>query len=300
MSSANLPNFKLIDSLSPRVSSNENSYSDPYQNSVNSYVPPQSRENVHYSTFGQDARQTESHNYPMEEHGMPQISHTMKRRGDNHKLSEIFGNQQNFSRMDEIEIKTASGARIPQNYSKEEDYSQYTTFSNSRATQPINFINTTDPKETIYRAISEYFKGFTMTKVQVFGKYSVYKAVATCLLCDGGVRFVVAIVLNDSNQLGFKTPLSSLKWESFQTRYQQDDKEVGMFKLNSFSYHRPQQTILNDKIKIRSQHSHSNLYTCDTLNLQIEVLKEKEDEYFADHGTVAGALELFSTILTFA
>ena len=52
------------------------------------------------------------------------------------------------------------------------------------------------------------------------------------------------------NSLGTKKPLSVLQWESFQTRYEDSDKEIKEFKLTSHQFSKPDQTILDDTIRL--------------------------------------------------
>lgn len=225
-------------------------------------------------------------NFPKTDHFIPPFSHAMKRpNNNNNKMEEIFGSGQNFNKMKDIPMIHASGYK-----------------SNNIMTPEIQQIDTrysspANMRYAIYAAIASYFQGFVLTKTRVFGKYSVYKASVKCMLCDG-VRFIVSIVANDNSPLGSKKELSSMEWESFQTRYLSSDDEMQTYNVDSFSYARPAKTVLNDNIKLERTAGNSNIYSCKTLPLQIEVIKEK-DEFISETGTVSSAIELFSTILTF-
>lgn len=150
----------------------------------------------------------------------------------------------------------------------------------------------------VYNAVLKYFPGFQLVKSGNHNGYGIYKALVKCLLCTG-VRYIVAIVKNDPYSLGTILPLSQIKWESFQTRFAEDDRDFRQFTYESFNYEKPQETILDDRIKVVSRHKMSQIYQCDNLPLQVEILKNKEHEDLSDYGTVSGALELFQTVLSF-
>lgn len=154
-------------------------------------------------------------------------------------------------------------------------------------------------KQKVYNAVIEYFSGFVMTKVSVYGKYSVYKSSVKCLLCDGGIRYVVAIVADDNDQIGTKKKLSTLKWVSFQTRYSDDDTEFIKYRLTNHQYKKPENTVLDDVIRLVRKTSNSSIYNSDNLPIQVEIIHTKDDESIADTGTVSGAIELFSTVIEF-
>ena len=267
-----------------------------WENSNNSEATRGGDNNMH--------RQLEYHTFPSETHGMPQFQHVLKRKGDQHKLGEIFGSNQNFNRMSQIEANDAAGLRVPHSADQTNPWqsaghtrgNQNQDFRGTRQNANQDAPRQTSNRDKVYAEFASYFQGFVLTKIRVFNNYSVYKAIAQCLLCDGGVRFIVAIVPNDMNRIGAKVPLSSLRWDSFQTRFQEDDSEIKQFNIQTFAYNRL--SCLTDKIRLLRQTTNSNMYQCDVLPLQVEVLREKED-YYADTGTVGSALELFNTIVSF-
>jgi hypothetical protein len=160
--------------------------------------------------------------------------------------------------------------------------------------------NINQKRAPIYKAISDYFPFFVMTKVDIINNHSIYKGIVSCMLCDGD-RYIIAIVKNDSAQVGSRRSLDELQWESFQTRYQDNDKDIIKFGMSSHSYSKPENTILDDTIRLNRQTTTSYLYQCDNLPLSVELLKndEKDHEEYNETGTVSNALEQFSTILTF-
>ena len=153
-------------------------------------------------------------------------------------------------------------------------------------------------KNSVYQAINEYFKNFVLTKTAIHGEYSVYKAIVECLICTG-VRYIVAIVKNDSNPVTSKKPLHTLHWVSFQTRLAEDEGEMQQFGVDAFTQNRPQESVLDDIIRLNRKTGKSYIYNCDNLPLQVEILQQEDEDDLAELGKVSLALELYSTILTF-
>lgn len=166
-----------------------------------------------------------------------------------------------------------------------------------RPDYPLIRMNDNDKKYEVYKAINEYFKDFVLTKTSIHGDFSVYKSIVQCLLCTG-VRYIVAIVKDDSSPLKTRKLLHTLNWVSFQTRFSEDDKELVKFKVGTYTQIRPENTILDDIIRLNRKTNNSNIYYCDNLPLQVEILREEDDD-IAEIGKVTSALELYSTILTF-
>jgi hypothetical protein len=311
-------------------------YPPAYQDNPDYYAqpPPQQR-----SLYNEQARVSMPtyHTLPNPEQAryIPPYQHAMKRPGNNERMQEIFGDNQNYGGMGEMDLNYGPGYR--DNQGREEfgsnpmtsrqqspqQYQQLSAQPGNYQTPPnrppqlpmprMKFIEGDDPRQTqqplvmanipphkrqIYNAIIEYFPGFFMTKTATFGQFSVWKGVISCLLCDG-MRYIVAITKDDTSPKGTKKPLTMLPWESFQTRYSESDKEQREQGLSSHQYAKPDRTILDDTIHLSRKTTTSNLYDCDNLPLSVEIIRGKPDEDLAEHGTVASALELFSTVLTF-
>jgi hypothetical protein len=208
---------------------------------------------------------------------LPSFSHSLKKSKDskNH-FNEIFGNNQDFSRMDPVEIKQLSGAPME----TKQETSAYSGV------------------QDIYKAINEMFPDFLMTLVKQDGSYAVWKAVSQCLLCNG-TRYVVAITIEK-----YRIPSSSrrklidLSWVSFQTRFSESDREVREFDLKMGKTATPKSTLLSDTIRCVESSDKEMKYRCDTLPLDVILIKSKEEDDFAERGTVATALSLYCTVLT--
>jgi hypothetical protein len=163
-----------------------------------------------------------------------------------------------------------------------------------------------NPIQQIRNDVSNIFKDFILVKTNQFDDYSIYKAKVDCLLCVGGIRYIVAIVKNDNNIIGSHIPIQNLNWIVFQTRYTNKEDELKNINIPAKTYSVPKNTCLNDKIKkwidINNTNRDKNLepkviYKPENLPLTVELLKMKDSDSFSDSGTVLSALELFQTIL---
>lgn len=321
MSQTRLPNFQVIDDEG--FLSGFPPAHDRY-NSTRTETEQHSSSGLNAEKDAPSSFQTYA-SYPRGDHTVMPFRHAMKRGTDNRVLSDIFGTKQDFSRFDKIVPQTRDSAHsLPsfQNSSSQHNISPSITNSMSELPKvqfigefehlmnenqegpintqrmPVKGSHKNSQRQQVYNAVIEHFPGFVMTKTKIVGRHSVYKAVASCLLCDG-VRYVVAITTNDPSPVGTKSPLSLLKWDSFQTRFQDDDSEVKQFRLQSAKQEKPAGTILSDIIRLSRRTSTSNVYLCDNLPLLVEVIRSKEDEFIAETGTVESALDLFSTVLSF-
>lgn len=245
--------------------------------------------------------------------------HVMKRAGNAEKMKEIFGENQVFTSMDTIDFPQQTRAQ-PEQFRPASSSPAYTGYiprmkvlegpeMGGPVREGFSAVNNqpkhSDKKHSaervkVYNAVLQYFPGYVMTKTAQHGAYAIYKAIVQCLLCNG-VRYAVAIVEESATNIGGKKNLSELAWESFQTRYSEDDKEAVKFQIETFAYGHPEgNSILDDTIRLNRETKDSFKYTCDNLPLSVELLKMKEDENMAETGTVASALETFSCVLSFA
>jgi hypothetical protein len=243
--------------------------------------------------------------------------HVMKRGGNSEKMKEIFGENQVYSSMENIEFPAQT--RAPPEQFKPAASSSYNGyiprmkvlegpemkmpiregFSSAQHSSRYQQKQSSHERIKVYNAILQYFPGYIMTKTAQHGSFGIYKAIVQCLLCNG-IRYAVAIVEENNASIGEKRNLSELAWESFQTRYTEDEKEAARFKIDTFAYGHPEgSSILDDTIRLNRETKDSFKYTCDNLPLEIEILKIKQDETMAESGTVATALETFSCVLSF-
>jgi hypothetical protein len=309
------PRFKVLDGSSP----------DQGERSFPSTQTRNTAGNDNYTDMRRDQNPS-YHTLPNPDtaHYVQPYQHTMKRPSNADRMKEIFGEHQDYSRLNEPDFKRSNREEYgvnpmvmpPRNDPRQMQVEQ--PRQNPVGNLPrMKYIEADDPRpgggernqqptkdisndyRKIYNAILEVFPRFIMTKTAAFGQFSVYKAVVQCLLCDG-TRYVVAIVKDDTSPIRTKKPLTMLAWVNFQTRYLDDDREHKEFQLSSHPYVKPDRTILDDVIRLSRKTTTANLYNCDNLPLDVEVIRTRDDEDIAEVGSVFGALELFSTLLSFS
>lgn len=262
-----------------------------------------------------------NHNLPNPNNNQTYIApyqHVMKRAGNAEKMKEIFGENQVYSSMDTIEFPNRNS---PVKNSERFDpnpmssYRGYIPkvkvldgsdmrgavregFSTENKQNRMTIKTPSNDRVKIYNAILQHFPGYVMTKTSQHGSFGIYKAIVQCLLCNG-IRYAVAIVEENTASIGEKKNLSELAWESFQTRYSEDDKEAVKFQLGTFEHGHDGNSILDDTIRLNRETKESFKYICDNLPLSVELLKTREDESMAETGTVISALETFACVLSF-
>lgn len=241
-----------------------------------------------------------------ETHIMP-FSHAMKKTVNSDsgfdKYNNIFGETRLYNSEEyKINKKASSEQSKVQGLQKHQPQGapRMKFFGDEMDTENLEMdtVSVDSERRKVYNSIIEYFPGFRLIKSGNQNGYAIYKGIVKCLLCTG-VRYIVSIVKNDNYPLGTIQPLSVLKWECFQTRFAEDDRDFRQFSYDSFNYEKPQDTLMDDRIKVTTKNKMSYVYTCDNLPLQVEILKNREYEDLSEYGTVSGALELFQTILTF-
>jgi hypothetical protein len=158
-------------------------------------------------------------------------------------------------------------------------------------------------KQKIRNAIRDLYSNITMTKTHDVPSHrlSVFKAVVEPLTSGPDVKYLVAIAPNTNFNIdiGTQVRLSEIDWINFQTRSTMNpEKEFNELHLQPQRYQVPQDNILHDRIKCVNETESKWVYNTQNIPVQIEVLVQKENENFAQEGTIIGALELFQTILT--
>jgi hypothetical protein len=160
-----------------------------------------------------------------------------------------------------------------------------------------------NPKSKVKNAISELYDGIVFTKVSETSapSLSIYKAVVEPNTSSPDVKYLVVIVPNaEAVPLGVEKRLSELNWISFQTRSTLNPQvEFGGFRLRPQRYTIPANSVLHDRIKCVSETPKKWIYKSNNLPIQLEVLIQKENENFAQEGTVIACLEMYQTILSF-
>jgi len=162
-----------------------------------------------------------------------------------------------------------------------------------------------DPKAEVRKAFSDVYNGVIMTKTnswqkEPYGTYGVYKARLNSYTSSDS-NIIIAIVEDDVNPLGTNKLIDSLPWVSFQTREMTDSKKDlnGFTNIPYQNYMIKNDSILHDKIKLKSETPTKCIYRAENLPLKVELLKLTKDCQFSSGGTVWSALEVFSTVVSF-
>ncbi len=220
------------------------------------------------------------HGFPRQYVQPVQYSTQLKRSMDQTKMEEIFGTKQNMSNYEEVKFD-------------ELDRAKYNV-----SITPVSSINIDQYRFKIYKAINDYFPEFVFTKVKESGKYSIWKSLVSCMICIGQ-RYLIAITINDRQDIGARLPLESLHWESFQTRWSENDPDIQNFNLQTYKHNKVHNTTLNDIIKLTRQNKKTYMYECNNLPIIVEIIKQSENENLSETGTVISALDLFQTVISF-
>jgi hypothetical protein len=214
----------------------------------------------------------------------------------------------NFTELDPQRFTTMYNPGIQSNITKEEENPMMSNLNDYVIDEvvPISAkLNNLDmnPKSKVRNAISELYNGIVFTKVSETSapSLSIYKAVVEPNTSSPDVKYLVAIVPNaEAVPLGVEKRLNELNWISFQTRATLDPQvEFGGFRLRPQRYTIPANSVLHDRIKCVSETPKKWIYTSNNLPIQLEVLVQKENESFAQEGTVIACLEMYQTIITF-
>lgn len=161
-------------------------------------------------------------------------------------------------------------------------------------------INIYQERLTVQKGIVDYFGDVVVTKCKEIPEtrtsphYSVYYGRIGCLLCIDD-RYIIIIVEDDSYPIGHQNYLSSLNWTSFQTRTIQKaprDLKTQTAKSNITP-------VVSCKIKLSEKRDDRYVYFTDSIPIKIELLFTKNDDSYAEFGTVQSALETYNCVITF-
>lgn len=162
-----------------------------------------------------------------------------------------------------------------------------------------------DPKAEVRKAFADVYNGVIMKKTnswqkEPYGTYGVYKARLNSYTSSDS-NIIIAIVEDDVNPLGTNKLIDSLPWVSFQTREMTDSKKDlnGFTNIPYQNYMIKNDSILHDKIKLKSETPTKCIYRAENLPLKVELLKLRDDSQFSREGTIWSALEVFSTVVSF-
>jgi hypothetical protein len=193
--------------------------------------------------------------------------------------------------------------RFPNLYNKQWENSkdQSPSVPSFQSFKDLEQLGDMNPKQTVKQEIANMYKGIQMTKTHEIQnpKLSIFKAVIDPLTSSPDVKYIVAIVpTRFSEPLGSVVPLSNLDWINFQTRStMKPSDEFNGYKLRPQQYSIPKQSVLHSRIKCEHEDDKKWTYKSANVPVTVEIIIQKENESFAQEGTIISALELFQTII---
>lgn len=152
--------------------------------------------------------------------------------------------------------------------------------------------------EEMYKDFSLYLNNPKMIKLKDVDIYSMYIAKNYCLLSNQ-CRYIISLILKDSNIIGTNLFLDDMKWKSLQTRTLSEK-----YDLPAHSYTATRNSKLNTKITRTGITDKSSTYTCEKYPITITLLHtqknttDKPSYEYQDTGLIISALETFQTIIT--
>jgi len=164
-------------------------------------------------------------------------------------------------------------------------------------------INIYQERSNVQNGMVEYFGDLVVTKCKEIPEthnssaYSVYYARIGCLLCIDD-RYIVVIVEGKSFPVGHQTYLSSLNWMSFQTRTIEKaprDLKTQTTKPADSKI----STVIASKIKLSEKRDDRYVYFTDSAPVKVELLFTKNDDSYAEFGTIQSALETYNCVVSF-
>jgi hypothetical protein len=144
---------------------------------------------------------------------------------------------------------------------------------------------------SMYDAFTKYFSDPVMTKIKDVEKYTMYMSKTYCLLSTE-YRYIIALVPQDINIIGFKKNLNELKWLSLQTRSLNDNHN-----LPQHYYVARRGSILDSEIYRIKTEDKASTYKCDRFPIIITLLHTKGKNDYQDKGIIITALETYQTII---
>ena len=160
-------------------------------------------------------------------------------------------------------------------------------------------INIYQERTNVRNSLVEYFGDMIMTKVRnispdINTSYSLYYARVGCLLCIDD-RYIIVIIKDNMLPIGHQSYLSALEWISFQTRT--IDKPIPGLKTQTTRS--KMNNIVASKIKLIDKKSDRYVYFTEDEPIKIELLFTKQDESYAEFGTIQSALDTYNCVISF-
>jgi hypothetical protein len=150
-------------------------------------------------------------------------------------------------------------------------------------------------KEDIYQEINNFFENPRMVKQKDVEGLSMYMCKTQCLLTNE-YRYLIALVMEDKNEIGHFEYLDNLLWVSFQTRTLTEKFEVPVH-----SYTPRRGTGIDTPIERQNINQKASDYSCEKFDTCVVTLlhtKEGPNQY-QNKGSIITALETYQTVISF-
>lgn len=148
-------------------------------------------------------------------------------------------------------------------------------------------------RKFMYKIFDDYFNHPIMIKIKDVNGYSMYMIKTYCMI-GIGCRYIIAFVKKDNMPINSKESLSTLKWESLQTRTLTDQHNIASHRYQP-SLHSP----LNVPIVRNNVNKNTSTYSCNDFPLTVTLLHTKKSiNEYSERGNIVVALETFNTIVT--
>ena len=152
-------------------------------------------------------------------------------------------------------------------------------------------------RDNIYSILIKYLDNPKMIKVKDENGMSTYMTKCSCLLMNV-CRYIVATFKSDSHPVGNIMYLSDFNWETLQFRILKGKYE----NVVVHGYNAKNEHPYNLKLELYDRNDKITSYKCEALPLmKIHLFHKKPDNIyeFPTTGTIASAIETYSTIISF-
>lgn len=150
-----------------------------------------------------------------------------------------------------------------------------------------------NPGEHVYNYFVTLYGDPEFTKIKEHQGTSTYMVKTTCLLINL-CRFLVVTVPNDTNEINSRHKLSSLRWNSFQTRTLKGSYDCGFC-----DYSFKSQTSYG--LELQERKDEATYYKNNYLKIKITLLHTKTNNKYEypNNTDLLSSLETFQSIVTF-
>jgi hypothetical protein len=148
-------------------------------------------------------------------------------------------------------------------------------------------------KENIYKLFYSYFNDPLLTKIKDINGFSMYVTKTHCLLTNF-YRYIIVFVKQNGEYNNTKKLLSTLDWDSLQTRTLTDK-----YDLPIHTYQPRQDNNLSSIITEIKTDKISSTYICEKFPLLITLLHKDSVNRYKNRGNIVSAIETYNTIITF-